>query len=170
MIVIDNDFVFKWISTCGRYTVFLSQDCFKKIISIGEKCLPNEIGSSLIGYYSLDGYEAFIKEISPIPSDSVSSRFSFLRGTKGLKKYYKELVKRNSNKIYLGEWHTHPFGPSSPSGLDDINQFAISNDKKTNCTESILLILGGDIKYNPELGCMVYSKKRGKIILNSDFI
>ena len=78
-------------------------------------------------------------------------------------------MKRNGGVYYLGEWHSHPNGVPKPSGMDDENQFAISNDKKTDCPESILLIIGGGIKTNPSLGCFVYSKRNGKIILSIDY-
>ncbi|MCA9749178.1 MAG: Mov34/MPN/PAD-1 family protein, partial [Romboutsia sp.] len=124
--IINNKFSLKWISDCGRYTVFLSDKCYNKVLSIAAQYFPNEIGSSLIGSYSSDGYDAYIKDITPITIDSISTRYSFVRGIKGLKKYYKELLKKNDELYYLGEWHTHPNGKTNPSSTDDNNQFDIS--------------------------------------------
>lgn len=160
-----SNYEMKWISDCGRYTVYLSDDCLNKFKKNGQDFIPNEIGSSLIGCYSTDGFEAFIAEISPIPSDSISSRYNFVRGIKGLKKYYRKLLKSNSGLYYIGEWHTHPFGQPIPSSTDDKNQFDISSSVKTNCPESILLIVAGNFVSKTEVGCYVYSRKRGRITL-----
>jgi len=50
---------------------------------------PHEVGTSLIGYYALHGFDAYITDIAPLPSDSKSSRFTFFRGINGLKYFLK---------------------------------------------------------------------------------
>lgn len=164
--MISNKKYFKWASLCGRYTVYLSEKCYLKILVISKQFLPNEIGSSIIGHYSYYGFEAYIEDLSPLSIDSISNRFLFLRGVKGLKEFYEELNKKHlQKKYYIGEWHSHPDGAPTPSSTDDINQLAISNDRKTKCPESILVIIGDNIKKDPSYNIFVYSKKRGKIQL-----
>jgi proteasome lid subunit RPN8/RPN11 len=156
----------KWVSSCGRYTVYFKKYCFEIILGISIKHLPNETGSSMVGYYSQDGFEAFIEEISLVPRDSKSSKYSFIRGTAGLRQFYKMIKSKYSGLLfYVGEWHSHPFAVPYPSATDDINQFAISNDKATNCPESILVIIGEDLKNDPNYHVYVYSRKRGRIQL-----
>lgn len=159
----------KWISNCGRYTIQISEPAYDNVVDLSSLHFPNEIGTSLIGYYSVDGYEAFITELAPLTSDSVSKRAFFLRGIRGLKKFYKELFKNyNGERYYLGEWHSHPMGTNFPSCIDDQNQMNISFDKKTSCPESILLINAIDSQKNCDLGVYVYSRKNGKIRLYLD--
>jgi len=155
-----------WQSLCGRYTVTLSYRCFKKMLDITQDNYPNEVGTSLIGYYSEDGFDAYIEDTTPLSSDSVGSAFSFIRGIKGLKSFYKQLIKKYKGRMYyIGDWHTHPNSSSTPSKTDDINQSAIASDKKVNCSENILVIIGGNLSKSPEIGIYVYSRKKGRISL-----
>ena len=156
----------RWQSECGRYTVTIYVDCFKSMLELAHKYYPKEIGSSLIGWYSKDGFDAYVSNLTPIPSDSVSMLNRFYRGIKGLRKFYKNLNKSHSGIIhYVGEWHSHPNGISFPSSIDDANQMAISNDKKTSCPESVLIIISGDFSLKYKLGIFIYSRKSGRIQL-----
>ena len=159
----------KWKSKCGRYTVTIFQSCFDKMISLSNNYYPNEIGTSLIGWYSNDGFDAYIYDIAPISSDSQSFSNMFIRGIKDLKTFYKKLLKKFKGKIYyIGDWHSHPNGFPFPSSIDDSNQIAVSNDKKTNCPESMLLLIAGNFKSKIEIGVFVYSRLKGRIILFKD--
>ena len=157
----------KWKSQCGRYTVSVTNSCFIKMLELYRQYFPKEIGSSLIGYYSNDGFDAYVLDIAPISSDSIAERFSLYRGIEGLLKFFRKLVKAHHGQIYyIGEWHSHPNGVPIPSNTDDVNQIQISNDPKTNCPESILVILGGNFIEKPEIGVFVYPRKKNRIKLH----
>ncbi|MFN8578868.1 MAG: Mov34/MPN/PAD-1 family protein [Candidatus Sericytochromatia bacterium] len=145
----------------------ITSDCLIKIINIAKSAHPKEIGSSLIGYYSKDGFDAYITNIVEISNDSKGTNNRFIRGTKGLKKFFSQL-KSTQNQHYIGEWHSHPDYYSIPSNIDDNSQFDISNNEKVNCPECLLLIIGGDFFKEPSLGIFVYSKVKGRINLNPD--
>lgn len=128
---------------------------------------PNEVGTSLVGYYSNDGFEASILGLAPLSSDSKGSRTSFYRGTAGLRKFFAKLYQICSGKrYYVGEWHSHPDATPIPSGKDNRNQLEIAEDIETDCPECILVIIGGPFSNFNELGVFVYSRKRGKVILS----
>ena len=128
--------------------------------------MSRDLGSSLVGHYSEDGLEAFVDDITPLSDDSLIGISSFCRGTAGIAAFFRNLKKQYSGKrFYVGEWHSHPDMETVPSSLDDKAQFAIAHDTNTNCSECILLILGGDFFYKPELGVFVYSRTSGKIKL-----
>lgn len=156
----------KWKSQCGRYTVSVTNSCFIKMLELSRQYFPKEIGSSLIGYYSNDGFDAYVLDIAPISSDSIAERFSLYRGIEELQNYFKKLFKTHRGQIYyIGEWHSHPKGAPITSGIDDDNQIQISNDPKTNCPESILVIVGGNFLEKPEMGIFVYPRKKSRVEL-----
>ena len=63
-------------------------------------------------------------------------------------------------------WHYHPNASSKSSKVDDMQMIKFSNNKKLNCPEPILIIIGG----NPSkwsLNSYIY-KNNEKIILEKD--
>lgn len=162
--ILTNKSLLKWQSDCEQYTVIISESCFFKMIKMAQTHYPNEVGTSLVGCYSDDGFEASVLDLAPLSSDSKGQRTSFYRGTVGLRKFFAKLRQTFSGKRhYVGEWHSHPDGAPTPSGTDDRNQLDIAMDTKTNCPECILIIVGGP-NFN-EMGVFVYSRKQGKVIL-----
>ena len=156
----------KWVSSCGRYTVTISASCLSEVLSISRKHAPQEVGSSLLGAYSKDGFCASVLGTAPLPSDSRGGRFTFSRGVDGLVFFFLDIFKRTrGRKHYAGEWHSHPGGSVIPSRTDDRNQSAIARNRKTNCPECILVIIGGSYTSRVALGVYVYSRKNGRIDL-----
>ncbi|MBE6847568.1 MAG: hypothetical protein E7503_05505 [Ruminococcus sp.] len=103
---------------------------------------PYETGGIIIGKYSDDGLTAHISEISNSPADSVKKKAFFKRGIKGLQKRLDTLWK--DNYYYLGEWHYHPNSMPTPSSSDIKQMISLSQNKKLNCPEPILIIIGGN--------------------------
>jgi hypothetical protein len=157
----------KWKSECGRYIVSISEPCFHRISKIAKKHSPREVGTSLVGCYSDDGFEAFILNTAPLSPDSKGSATSFYRGTGGLRKFLNGLLRDHGGRqYYIGEWHSHPYGSSTPSGIDDWTQSAIASDPEANCPECILIIFGGALSSPTEMGAFVYSRTQGRVNLN----
>ena len=157
----------KWQSSCGQYTIFISEACLLKMKEMAESHYPNEVGTSLVGCYSDDGFEASVFDLAPLSPDSKGWRTSFHRGTVGLHKFFTKLHQTFSGKrYYVGEWHSHPDGSPIPSGVDDRNQLAIAKDPKTKCPECILFIVAGTVSNFNEIGVFVYSRKIGKVKLS----
>ncbi len=136
------------------------------MLALAKEHAPNEIGTSVFGSYSADGFHAAILGRAPVAADSEGGRFSFLRGVRGARSFFSALFKKSGGKRhYVGEWHSHPGGLSTPSYTDDENQSAIARDVRTNCPECILVIVGGNFHDDPLLGVFVYSRERGRIEL-----
>ena len=128
---------------------------------------PNEVGTSLVGCYSDDGFKASVLELAPLSSDSKGSRTSFHRGVVGLRNFFRKLRKKFSGRrYYVGEWHSHPNAAPIPSNTDNQNQLEIAEDMKTECPECILIIIGGTLSNFDEIGVFVYSRKRGRVTLH----
>lgn len=107
-----------------------------------DKSNPYETGGILIGSYSDDNFTAHISEITNSPDDSVKKKTLFKRGTNGLQIKLDTLWK--DSQYYLGEWHYHPNSSPTPSRSDIEQMVSFSHDKKLNCPEPILIILGGN--------------------------
>ncbi len=155
-----------WQSDCQKYTVRLSNACFLKMLEMAQSHSPNEVGTSLVGCYSDNGFEASVLDLAPLSPDSKGSRTSFYRGTVGLQKFFTKLQETFSCKRhYVGEWHSHPDATPLPSQRDDRQQLAIAKDANTNCPECILVLIGHTLSNVDEIGVFVYSRKRGRIPL-----
>jgi proteasome lid subunit RPN8/RPN11 len=164
--ILTNKSWLKWRSNCEKYTVLIAESCLLKMTEMAQEHYPNEVGTSLVGCYSNDGFEASVLDLAPLSPDSEGWLTSFYRGTTGLRKFFKKLRQTFSGKrYYVGEWHSHPDAVPIPSGTDDRNQLAIAKDTKTNCPECILIIIGGRFPDFNEIGVFVYSRKRGKVTL-----
>lgn len=112
----------------------------KNILASG----TNETGGVLIGYYTADNLRAVICEVTDPPEDSRSGRYWFKRGIKGLKALFNKAWK--DKQYYLGEWHFHPLGTTTPSSQDLIQMHEIANSHSYNCPEAIMIIIAGSAK------------------------
>lgn len=161
------DVPLEWRSECGRYTVHLDAQLLSKISGIARQHLPNEVGSSLSGYYTEDGFDAYVLDTAPVPPDSNGSRTSFERGIEGLKGFFSSLTgNRTSRQHYVGEWHSHPTGGARPSSTDIKSGMDIAHDKNAPCKEIISLILGNINSPILDLSVSVYSARNGVIALS----
>ena len=70
----------------------------------------------------------------------------------------------NQGRYYLGEWHYHPNTSSLPSGIDNNQMIKLFRDKKLNCPEPILIIIGG-YKDNWSINARLYVNSQ-EIIMN----
>ena len=112
----------------------------EKLCKHGMNHYPKEFGGLLIGQYINDNREVVIYE-TVLPSEYKSSRFSFERGSLGLKRTLERLYKQAPTLIYVGEWHTHPDGPAIPSQTDMKALQEIVQDESVFINNPILLII-----------------------------
>ena len=75
------------------------------------------------------------------PPDSHRTRALFRRGVDGLQRLLDRLWTRDRT-YYLGEWHFHPAGTPSPSGIDEREMRAIAHDRNYSCPEPVLVVMG----------------------------
>ncbi len=83
------------------------------------KAMPNETGGVLIGLVNNKTKCLHITDIILAPPDSEANSGCFIRGVEGLKDQV-DMHKNESGQTfgYIGEWHSHPFGPYGPSDKD----------------------------------------------------
>lgn len=101
-----------------------------------------ETGGVLIGHYTDRLDCAIITRVFGPGEDSRAGATWFERGTQ---KLYALLVEywRRGRGYYLGEWHFHPGAAPSPSGCDVRSMHRIATDRKSQCRQPVLLIVGG---------------------------
>ena len=103
----------------GRIQVYIS-DAVKKEIQAMAKASPDkETGGCLFGSYDRDHNNIYVYYMVPASDDSIQTSVSFVRGFKGLTTEYERITKLTYHQVrYLGEWHSHPNMPNTPSCTD----------------------------------------------------
>jgi len=81
--------------------------------------MPYETGGVFIGMINKKNRTIHVTDMIPAPSDSESNEVTFYRGINNLPEEI-DIIKRMSGQTfgYIGEWHSHPFGPNGLSQQD----------------------------------------------------
>lgn len=109
--------------------VLLAKDLKEEISSILQSKGNCETGGCLLGCYDKDRKYIYVIYQINEPKDSKCSSCSFVRGCDGLADSIDEVRLKSDNQVrYLGEWHSHPKGTSSPSTTDN-EQFKVMSEQ-----------------------------------------
>jgi len=122
--------------------VNVSWEVYQNLIGECVKAEGTETGGVLIGNYSEDQRVAYVKSATPPPIDSKHYKCDFVRGVSNLKNILDSAWEKG--QYYIGEWHYHPSSSPLPSRTDRKQMMKLANNKKLNCPEPILIIIGGD--------------------------
>ncbi len=137
----SNDLEF-W-SPGNKYGLRIPKARMPTIIKHCNKANGYETGGILTGCYTIQHGCANVTAISGAPTDSQKAKTWYYRGVVGLQPWLNYLW-YHKQEYYLGEWHYHPFSEPNLS-INDIQQMKqISEEKRYNCPEPILIIIGGD--------------------------
>ena len=99
--------------------VYISDAVEKEIKAIADASPDKETGGCLFGSYDRDYNNIYVYYMVPASEDSIQTTVSFVRGIKGLTTEYERITKLTYNQVrYLGEWHSHPNMPNTPSDTD----------------------------------------------------
>jgi hypothetical protein len=101
-----------------------------------------ETGGMLLGAID-EAVKCIYVDIATGPSrDSVLTSQSFDFGTEGSDELIQHYRQRTHDRCtFVGMWHTHPFGPASPSTRDEVGMAGVVADGTTKW--NLMLILGG---------------------------
>jgi len=105
--------------------------------------MPYETGGVFIGCINHKTKTIHVIDIIYAPADSRTNSVCFYRGINGLPEGVKDINVNSGNQLgYIGEWHTHPFGPNCLSGTDmrTVNRFKREFDTLINPLPVFLLI------------------------------
>lgn len=81
--------------------------------------MPKETGGVFVGCANYKTKTIHVTELLKAPADSTANEVCFFRGVHGLPEAIGEINHLTGNQLgYIGEWHTHPFGPNQMSSTD----------------------------------------------------
>ena len=99
---------------------------------------PKEFGGVFIGFKQSGN---FIITNILIPDKYENGKTVFVRHPGSLNERLEQIHLLTDGKIgYLGEWHSHPDGPTSPSRVDINAMKNIARDKNVQVAEPLLMI------------------------------
>lgn len=130
----------------------------EEVVDLCRKAHPKETGGIIIGTYTAALDCAVVANFTVPPKDSRFGTTWFRRGVMGLKRILNAAWRRN--EFYLGEWHFHPNGEPIPSSTDRNQLAELAGSIMVNCAEPILLILGGDPKFQWKIQTFVSPRNK----------
>lgn len=99
--------------------IHISAAVEKEIQTMTDASPDKETGGCLFGSYDRDHNTIYVYYMVSAPEDSIHGPISFVRGFKGLTEEYERITKVTYHQVrYLGEWHSHPNMPNTPSETD----------------------------------------------------
>lgn len=126
----------------GRFSIEVQASVLSALDRYCRNAGSSETGGILVGRYSDDLSLAIVCEATPPPPDSKRGRSWFVRGVSGLRDLLTKRWRAEERSFYIGEWHFHPETHVNPSSDDFAQMLEISHDRKYECKEPVLLILG----------------------------
>jgi proteasome lid subunit RPN8/RPN11 len=91
----------------------------RRVSALRAERLPNETGGVFIGAFDLERKIAYIVDTVPSPPDSTEWPVLYIRGCRGLPERLQQIDQMTVGMLqYVGEWHSHPDGSTSPSTED----------------------------------------------------
>ncbi|MGG4603782.1 Mov34/MPN/PAD-1 family protein [Paenalcaligenes sp. Me131] len=121
--------------------IVLNSRCIRKLRRELEAAGPNEIGGVLAAEQVADG-RFLVLDLS-VQRNGTTSRFNRdpVQHTEFIQRFHKRMGNRPEQFNYLGEWHSHPLYPATPS-LGDFRQMQrLVEDKDQASTFLALLVV-----------------------------
>lgn len=132
----------------GDIQVYISDAVEKEIQTMTSTSPNKETGGCLFGSYDRDHNSIYVYYMVPAPEDSIHSPVSFVRGFKGLTAEYERITKLTYHQVrYLGEWHSHPNMPNTPSETDKKQFKELWKEQKSQDLPFVQMIYGNNGLY-----------------------
>lgn len=104
----------------GEWVVKYDQGLVQKVKHTRLQALPNETGGAILGVTDFKNRTIILVDVLPEPTDSKSSRVSFVRGAAGQQDALERVQQLTARVVdYVGEWHSHPQGFSAKASSED---------------------------------------------------
>lgn len=134
------------IFTCENdknWSVRIGSGIVEKIYAITSKAGRKEAAGVLVGVANYKTRVIHVFDSIDAPKDSIAGSSCFYRGIEKMPEKINEIKKRTGGLIgYIGEWHSHPFGPNELSNQDksNIDKLKKINNKVPIPTLSIIVV------------------------------
>lgn len=141
----------------ARIRVFISAHILKSIYVISKKHLPNEFGGIFTGF---NNENDFVIVDFELPSEFKQTKVSFTREGDSLNSYLSEIHSQSEGSIvYLGEWHTHPYGTARYSNNDYKSMVEIARATEVKIPNPILIVFSiDDDSFDYQIYCIIKDK------------
>lgn len=139
--------------------IIISDVLLEKLTKHGIEQFPNEFGGFLMGYYSSDFKTLTITD-TILPKKHKGTPSLFQRSINGIDTVFEEFYNKEPIQYYVGEWHTHPNGPTRYSQTDLRTMINIANCKTVHIINPILLILSVNKLKMKSFQFYLYDNKR----------
>jgi integrative and conjugative element protein (TIGR02256 family) len=132
----------------GEFVVLLSQRALAEIraeVRRGARVRDRsvETGGMLLGSFDEATGRAYIDTAAGPSSDSYLSALYFAHGTAGTQAIIDQNRVRSANRVgFVGMWHSHPYGPASPSPTDEAGMAWIVSPDGVG-RRALMMIFGG---------------------------
>ena len=102
--------------------------------------VPWEVGGWLLGYWTADGRDLFLTHATP-PGPR-GSRFGVHISGAGHRERFDAAWQASQGHVtFLGDWHTHPGGPASPSTRDKATMEDLAEDENYGTPEPLIAVV-----------------------------
>lgn len=121
-------------------TVWIDSSVLASILKDARKHYPYETGGCLLGYFS--GASAIIEAMIGAGPKAIHKRTGFSPNHDWQEKQIAKIYK-SSNRLctYLGDWHSHPDGPTMLSPLDKVVLKSIAFHSEARAERPLMLIV-----------------------------
>ncbi|MCK6640848.1 MAG: ThiF family adenylyltransferase [Bacteroidia bacterium] len=107
------------VMKCGDWEIRFKSNIPEILKSEMGKALPHETGGVFIGIINKKTKCIYVTDVLLAPLDSEANEVCFFRGVEGLPEEIDKIKKMSGQTFgYIGEWHSHPFGPMGLSNVD----------------------------------------------------
>lgn len=116
----------------------------EQMATLARDWAPLEVGGVLAGYWN--GEDAVITDVVGPGAGAEHERFHF---TPDYEFHTREIARlylaSNGVTTYLGDWHSHPNGPSSLSPVDRRTLREIGDAPEARCPRPLMVLLSGGL-------------------------
>lgn len=136
-----------FLSTDRRYGLILEGRHLRAMARHWRSHAPSETGGTFAGRYTEDLRYAVVHKVLLVPGEEgAGSLRAFVRDGLWLTGILLQIWRRSQGtEYYLGEWHSHPGQPPTPSMADKHEMSSIASDPREECAVPVLVIIGNDL-------------------------
>jgi len=127
--------------------ILVRKDAYVLMKKEAAKSQTLETGGVLIGYITNDGEYIVLRATEPGPN-AIRTETFFEKDVEYCQAQLEKAFSEYGNKgLYLGEWHYHPQGTNSPSGLDVKSLTQIASEDNYRIDYPIMIILSPKLEF-----------------------
>ncbi|MNF98083.1 hypothetical protein D3C84_809310 [compost metagenome] len=126
---------------------WVPQRLWDGMTALASEWRPLEVGGVMAGYWN--GNSAVITEYVGPGDEATHSPTAFVPDhqfhVREIERIYAE---SNGRDVYLGDWHSHPSGPTALSRLDKRTLRTIAKDPDAQCLRPMMLLAEDNISWS----------------------